>query len=204
MHQEVRRQRGHVLRGLDRRRGECEIKHEANGGAIAAVVSYIHKGGHMHRQSIDAQTLAAIERLRARAGRPWKKGIAPSRGAPAETFIRKVLIKTAKQIGVRQIRIGSLRHSFTMWAREGGKEIRVAQGGLSFDVIAAARRDANPVHDRRADQPPSPGRPATPFNFSTGDAPDKPSQGPGVPPPETAGPHEGKSKSRSRRAKERP
>ena len=37
---------------------------------IAATVTFIHKSGNVHRQSIDRQTLAVVQRLQARGAAP--------------------------------------------------------------------------------------------------------------------------------------
>lgn len=113
-------------------RGEGEIKPLTGHGAIAGTLKVVHKSGRVHIQSLDAQTLAALQRLRARGS------------APVDSYVRSVIDRAAKRAKVPTIRVGQLRHSFVTWAAERGTEVRPAEGGLSLAQIAAAVGHASP------------------------------------------------------------
>jgi integrase len=106
-------------------RGEGKVSLVADGGEIAATVKFIHKSGHVHLQSIDRQTLAAVQRLQARGA------------APVDSHIRRVVRRACKALGMELVRFGELRHSFVTWASECGQEVRPKAGGLPLAAIAA-------------------------------------------------------------------
>lgn len=105
-------------------RGEVEITPVGRGG-IAAVLRFIHKSGRDHRQSIDAQTLAAVRRLMA-------LGKAPG---------TKIVSNWANQAGARSVRVvhhGRLRHSVVTWLRGGQfRRYAVTSEGMALSEIAA-------------------------------------------------------------------
>lgn len=107
-------------------RGEGRLDQLAGQGGIAGTITFIHKHGGVHVQSVDAQAVAAVKRLQARGS------------APVDSYIRKVVQRAADKLGMKTIRFGELRHSFVTWARECGEEVRASEGGLSLDAIAAA------------------------------------------------------------------
>ena len=51
-------------------RGEGKVKVLQGQGAIAGTITFIHKSGRVHVQSVDAQALAAAMRLQARGSAP--------------------------------------------------------------------------------------------------------------------------------------
>lgn len=106
-------------------RGEGTVTILKEHGEISATIKFVHKSGRVHVQSIDHQTLAAVQRLRARAA------------APVESYIRKVVAKAAARAGMEPVRFGELRHSFVTWASECGLEVRPKSGGLPLAAVAA-------------------------------------------------------------------
>ena len=107
-------------------RGEGEVKMLHGYGEIAGTIKFVHKSGRVHLQSLDQQAMEAAQRLQARGS------------APTDSWIRKVIARTAKSIGAEPIRTGELRHSFVAWAHTYGQEIRPAEGGIPLSAIAAA------------------------------------------------------------------
>jgi integrase len=101
-------------------RGEVEIRPVGKGG-IAAVVRVVHKGKRDHLQSIDAQTLASLQRL-------MKLKRAPS-GAAVSRAVAKV--------GGTPVFPKYLRHSFSTWLKECGRKVTVQSGGLDHAEVAA-------------------------------------------------------------------
>ncbi|QRO00724.1 site-specific integrase [Archangium violaceum] len=106
-------------------RGEGKVAVLEDSGEIAATVTFIHKSGNVHRQSIDRQTLAAVQRLQARGA------------APVDSHIRRVVGRACKELGIELVRFGEYRHSFVTWASECGQEVRPKSGGLPLTAIAA-------------------------------------------------------------------
>ncbi|QRO01424.1 hypothetical protein JRI60_21590 [Archangium violaceum] len=80
-------------------RGEGKVVVLEEPGEIAATVTFIHKSGNVHRQSIDRQTLAAVQRLQARGA------------APVDSHIRRVVGRACKELGIEPVRFGEYRHS---------------------------------------------------------------------------------------------
>jgi integrase len=124
-------------------RGEGEVKPVDDQGEIAGTFKFVHKSGRVHIQSVDAQALAAAQRLQAR------------RSAPVDSHIRRV-INHAVDAWNRQIRwtpsglapregrqplkpinFGELRQSFVTWAHESGQEVRPKQGGVPLHTVAS-------------------------------------------------------------------
>ncbi len=106
-------------------RGEGKVSMVGEPGEIAATVTFIHKSGQVHRQSIDRQTLAAVQRLQARGA------------APVDSHIRRVVRRACKSLRLPLVRFGELRHSFVTWASECGQEVRPKAGGLPLSAVAA-------------------------------------------------------------------
>ncbi len=107
-------------------RGEGEVTPAIEKGEIAGTVRFVHKSGRVHTQSLDAQALAAAQRLQVR------------RAAPVDSWCRKVVRRAAKSTRCDIIRFGQLRHSFVAWARTYGAEVRPASGGVPLSAISAA------------------------------------------------------------------
>jgi len=101
-------------------RGEVEIRPVGRGG-IAAVVRVVHKGKRDHLQSIDAQTLAALQRLMR------------LRRAPSGAAVSKAVAK----VGGVPVFPKYLRHSFSTWLKECGRKVTVQSGGLDHAEVAA-------------------------------------------------------------------
>jgi len=113
-------------------RGLGEVKPVEGQGEIAGTIKLVHKSGRVHIQSVDAQTLAAAQRLQARGS------------APVDSFIRKVVKRAVEKVNkhghrelLKPIRFGELRHSLVTWAHEGGQEIRAKEGGVPLHTVAA-------------------------------------------------------------------
>ncbi|HVG57719.1 MAG TPA: site-specific integrase [Hyalangium sp.] len=105
-------------------RGDCELK-PVEHSEIRGVVRFTHKSGRIHTQSLDAQSFMAAQRLQARGG------------APADSWVRKVLRHTAKILDCEPIKLGQMRHSFVSWALTHGVEARPAEGGVPLATVAS-------------------------------------------------------------------
>lgn len=106
---------------------------EVDAGEIAAVVEYQHKSGQ-HRQSVDAQVLAALRRLqtRKRQGRV---------GAPAKDTCLAAAKLAAAARGPKApiVYHEELRHSFVTLARERGRMVYPpGEQGLPWTEVAKA------------------------------------------------------------------
>ncbi len=106
-------------------KGQGHIKVLSGHGEIAGTIQFVHKVGHVHVISVDAQSLAAAQRLQKR-GSP-----------PVDSYIRTVIGRAAKMAEVESINFGTLRHSFATWAKSHGSVIKPTEGGVSLEVIAA-------------------------------------------------------------------
>lgn len=107
-------------------RGECDLRTVEDHSEIRGVVRFVHKSGRVHTQSLDAQTLAAAQRLQLRGG------------APADSWVRKVLRHTAKKLGRDPLKLGQMRHSFVSWAQLHGRLVRPTEApGVHLSDIAA-------------------------------------------------------------------
>lgn len=105
--------------------GKGRLAEVAGHGEIAGTITFVHKSGRVHVQSIDAQTVAAVKRLQARGS------------APVDSWCRKVTNKAAERLGLKvRIKFGQFRHSRATWLRECGEIIRPASGGLSLEEVA--------------------------------------------------------------------
>jgi hypothetical protein len=93
---------------------------------IAAVATVRHKNRRDHKQSLDAQALAAVRRLQA-AG-----------GAPCKERIHEAIIAASRRVNCPPVFLRYLRHSFITLANERGREVRVTEGGVPLGAIAAA------------------------------------------------------------------
>jgi integrase len=104
-------------------RGEAMIRRLGK-GPIAATVDVRHKSGHDHRQSIDAATLAALDRLRVKNGLPTEKTFARSLDKAAEVTGSPVLI-------------GNLRHTFSTLATTCGRAVHPQETtGVPLEMVA--------------------------------------------------------------------
>jgi integrase len=92
---------------------------------IAGTITFVHKSGYVHTVSVDLQTVRAAQRLQ-------KRGSAPS-----DSYIRKVIDRTAKVSKLEGVRLGELRHSFTTWGRTMGELVRPKGRGVSVEEVAA-------------------------------------------------------------------
>jgi integrase len=111
-------------------RGQVEVTLVGVKG-IAAVLRFIHKGRHDHRQSIDAQALAAVRRMTTH-GR-----------APTTTMVKDWVDATAAQLSkgkpqpFPKVFHHYLRHSHFTWMRQCGRKVEIEAGGLALSEIAA-------------------------------------------------------------------
>jgi integrase len=104
-------------------RGELRVINDPSG--IAGTARFLHKNGRVHIISLDAQALAAGQRLQAR-------GSAPSRNT-----VRESIGYASARIGQQPLNPGELRHSFATWAKNEGTVVKATQGGVPLDVVAA-------------------------------------------------------------------
>jgi integrase len=107
-------------------RGEAKIRELKDLGEIAGTIRFLHKNGDMHTVSVDAQGLAAAQRLVQRGT------------APAESWVRKVVSRAAKAVkSTGAVNPGELRHSFITIASESGEEVRPKRGGVPLATVSA-------------------------------------------------------------------
>jgi integrase len=95
-------------------------------GTIAAVLRVDHKNGRVHMQSIDAQALAALQRLLSRGS------------APVDSWRRKMIAEAAKAARLKPINLGEMRHSFTTWAETSGSKVMPAEAGVPLHEVSLA------------------------------------------------------------------
>lgn len=108
-------------------RGDVEITEIAH-SRIAAVLRFWHKSGRDHRQSIDAQTLAAVRRLRAT-------------GAPCKEQLHEAIHATARRLQRPPVFLRYLRHSWATLCELDGEKVTLNGSGRGMsrsDVAAAA------------------------------------------------------------------
>jgi integrase len=106
-------------------RGEAEVLVLPDQGAITATIRFVHKSGEEHVQSVDAQTLAAVQRL-VRRGQ-----------IPVDAFLRKHMRVAGKKLGEEPILLGRLRHCFITWAQDVGVELKPKSAGVPLATVAA-------------------------------------------------------------------
>jgi hypothetical protein len=104
--------------------GGGEVIEVGSKSGIAAVIRYVHKSRREHRQSIDAQGVAALRRLMAKKKAPKKESVWMS------------FKRTALRIKQPEIAPNQLRHSFVTWAKDKGRVVRIENAGVSLDLIA--------------------------------------------------------------------
>lgn len=92
---------------------------------IAGTVTFLHKNGTHHIQSLTPQTLRAALRLQAR------------KQAPVESCVRQHLARAAKELKKdERLRLGQLRHSFVTIAKTSGQVVNLAGPGVPLAAIA--------------------------------------------------------------------
>jgi len=116
---------GTEIERLARGEGKITVLDPARYGDIAATIRFTHKTGRQHTLSIDAQCLAAAQRLQTR-GR-----------APADRWTRRVLERAAEKVGLGPIHLGEFRHSFVAWALEHGEHVSYSGKGVPLAAVAS-------------------------------------------------------------------
>lgn len=111
--------------------GKGKISTIENEGEIAGTITFVHKSGYVHTVSVDLQTLRAAQRLQRRGS------------APSDSYIIKVIKRTAKVSNLEPIHFGELRHSFTTWGRTMGELVRPTGKGVSVEEVAAVLGHTN-------------------------------------------------------------
>lgn len=108
-----------------------EIKPLKDQGEIAAWTIFPHKKGKPHAQSLDAQSLAALERLRARGKCPDKSYLGRA--------LKRAAQEVTKETGVKQPapELGRLRHCFTTWGRDGRLVYPHLKNKIPLEIIGA-------------------------------------------------------------------
>jgi integrase len=118
-------------------RGEGTIRVLDGEGEIAATLIFPHKTGSEHVVSVDAQTLAAAQRLQA-AGR------APNRVATRRAVARVV----AEHPELAGFAFENLRHSFITLG-VGGRTVTARGGGVPLELLAQVAGHASTATTRR-------------------------------------------------------
>lgn len=104
-------------------RGVREIHQVTGQGEIAGVAVFLHKKKLPHPQALNAQALAAAERLR-------KRGRAPTDGQ-----VRRVLNETADALGLPRMLPTQLRHCFITWSLQHGREVQPQSAGVPLGLV---------------------------------------------------------------------
>lgn len=108
--------------------GEGALLPVENGGEIHSVLVVKHKKGAEHRISVNAETAAALVRLKARGKTlPW-------------TTCSEALDAACEQAGVERMLIANMRHTFATLARRGGRIVHPPQvnGGVPLEAVSLA------------------------------------------------------------------
>jgi integrase len=119
----------HVTEADRLARAQGMLREVADCAPIAGTIAFPHKTGARHVLSVNAQTLAAAKRL-------IVTGRAPSIHAVHDAV--DLAVAKAKKNGktLKPINFGALRHSFTTWAVEHGREVQPRGMGLSVEKVA--------------------------------------------------------------------
>jgi integrase len=104
-------------------KGELRVINDPSG--IAGTARFLHKNGRVHIISLDAQGLAAAQRLQARGS------------APGRNTVRESIGYASVRAGQLPINPGELRHSFATWAKNEGTVVKATRGGVPLDVVAS-------------------------------------------------------------------
>ncbi len=106
--------------------GKAIIKPVSGHGEIRGTLRFTHKRGNDHVVSLDAQGLAAAQRLLVR-------------GSPInDSFMRTTVRLASAKAGLKiPMALGELRHSFITWAKEKGREVRPKTGGVPIELVSA-------------------------------------------------------------------
>lgn len=112
-------------------RGGGKIEELEDEEQIAGTITFVHKSGYVHTVSVDDQALKAAQRLQRRGA------------GPSDSYIRKVIDRTAAVAKIESIRFGELRHSFTTWGRTTGELVRPKGRGVSVEEVAAVLGHTN-------------------------------------------------------------
>lgn len=123
--------------------GDCRVSEiDGKGTVIRGVLKFIHKSGNEHAVALDAQMLAAAQRL-------VSEKYAPGKGTILKAFQRaaRVLTDKAREAAKRKgeeakkvvkvdpLRPGDLRHSFISWASTSGTKVTVTGGGVDLREV---------------------------------------------------------------------
>ena len=106
--------------------GDGKIAVLKNQGEIAGTVTFKHKTGKRFTVSLDAQALAAAQRLQVRGS------------APDRQTIREAVERVCERTGLEFVHFGSIRHSFATWLVEQGSTYNQKGGGLPLEAVAQA------------------------------------------------------------------
>ncbi|WP_257455632.1 tyrosine-type recombinase/integrase [Archangium lipolyticum] len=104
-------------------KGELRVINDPSG--IAGTARFLHKNGRVHIISLDAQGLAAAQRLQARGA------------APGRNTVRESIGYASVRAGQSPLNPGELRHSFATWAKNEGTVVKATRGGVPLDVVAS-------------------------------------------------------------------
>lgn len=114
---------------------DCEIRKLKGQGEIACTVDVKHKGGQVHRQSLDKSCLAHIERLQALATFPTEKTFERNRTKACTGANEK---RPKGSPAIPEIMIGNLRATRTTLAETLGAVVypKDAKRGVPLEIIA--------------------------------------------------------------------
>ncbi len=104
--------------------GEGKISLVPGHPVITGTVKFVHKSGRVHTLSLDAQALAAAQRLQAH-------------GAPTPDQVRHRLRIACEAHGLPRVKVGELRHSFVAWSLEAGEAITLSGKGVPLALVAS-------------------------------------------------------------------
>ncbi|NOJ83831.1 site-specific integrase [Myxococcus xanthus] len=105
---------------------------------IVGTVTFKHKNGRIHIVSLDAQSMAAAERLQARGKSPSTSSVHECLGYAAGR-----LSKQFPNERITPLVPGELRHSFATWASECGRVVKPTSDGVPLKMVAAVMGHLN-------------------------------------------------------------
>jgi len=117
-----------------------EVRRVEDASGIAGTVRFVHKSGNEHILSVDAASLAAVERIVAAGARPPSTRQSGPGGCPKAETAAQVFQRAAKRLDPAnppKLNPSELRHSFATWAEEVGSVIYPKGRGAPGELISA-------------------------------------------------------------------
>ncbi|RKH08466.1 site-specific integrase [Corallococcus sp. CA047B] len=116
--------------------GEGKITLVPGHPVISGTVKFVHKSGRVHTLSLDAQALAAAQRLQAH-------------GAPTPDQVRHRLRLACEAHELPRVKVGELRHSFVAWSLEAGEAVTLSGNGVPLALVASVLEHTSTVTTKK-------------------------------------------------------